>query len=446
MINFILAVIYFILCLFVIKRVRFFHLSELNYKQLFALFSLKVFTGLLLWYIYTYHYTLRNTSDAFRYFDDALIPYKSLYTKPIDYLRILFGINTNDPYLIKEYFEKMNNWYLQYDYNLYNDNRTIIRFNMLVMPLSMGNYHVHTILINLLSFTGATALFKAMKYFFQKKITLLVIATFLIPSFLFWGSGVLKEGLLIFILGFLLLSFVRFKNSNKLKFIGFFLFFTSFLLLSKVYVLLAILPPLFCWYISDRYKLNYPLALFSAVLLLFFIIAFNFKYINSNYDFAVILMDKQKDFINVAIDWNAGSFIRVSRLDGTAMSVLKNIPESLFNVLFRPLFFDKGGPFIVLASLENLFFLICILLAFLFSRKLNREEKNFALFCSFFCLILFLIIGWVTPILGAMVRYKVPGLPFLYVFVFLFFDSDKLLSKFSFLTKINRLKNKLFHL
>jgi hypothetical protein len=38
--------------------------------------------------------------------------------------------------------------------------------------------------------------------------------------------------------------------------------------------------------------------------------------------------------------------------------------------------------------------------------------------CAVFGVSIFVLSGWVTPIIGALVRYKVPGLPFV-LFIFL---------------------------
>ena len=51
------------------------------------------------------------------------------------------------------------------------------------------------------------------------------------------------------------------------------------------------------------------------------------------------------------------------------------------------------------------------------------------LFALFFALIQFAVIGLTTPVIGAMVRYKVVALPFLYTIFMLCIDKDALLKK-----------------
>jgi hypothetical protein len=44
----------------------------------------------------------------------------------------------------------------------------------------------------------------------------------------------------------------------------------------------------------------------------------------------------------------------------------------------------------------------------------------------FFTLTLGALIGWVTPVLGAIVRYKIPLLPFLLIIPIYYMDTEKL--------------------
>ena len=54
------------------------------------------------------------------------------------------------------------------------------------------------------------------------------------------------------------------------------------------------------------------------------------------------------------------------------------------------------------------------------------KHWNFILFCLSFTVILYCVIGLTTPITGAIVRYKIPAAPFLFMAVLLIFDSGKL--------------------
>ena len=66
----------------------------------------------------------------------------------------------------------------------------------------------------------------------------------------------------------------------------------------------------------------------------------------------------------------------------------------------------------MMAGIENLL-IICVLAAGLFYLKPQNLVNHDVWYCLSFIVILFVLIGLTTPVLGALVRYKVPALPFL---------------------------------
>jgi hypothetical protein len=132
-----------------------------------------------------------------------------------------------------------------------------------------------------------------------------------------------------------------------------------------------------------------------------------------------ILERKQSDFKRLAEWQNAGSEFELTSIEPSVLGIAKVIPEGLANCFIRPLPWDAKGAIYYPAILENmilLMLLIGIILA-LFNKELYAfdEAKNLLWFCFVFTLLLFIIIGITTPVAGALVRYKVPALPFLIV-------------------------------
>lgn len=201
---------------------KFFELQGLNKKIISYLFLLKIGFGILLWAIYTYYYTDRNTSDIYKFYDDAKCIYRALPQHPIHYLQMVFGINTIADYL-KPYYDQMHNWYEPWNGARFHDNKLIIQLNALLYLFSFGYYNVHTVFMCFLSFKGLAAIYKTFSSFLSDKLTELTLAVFLIPSVLFWGSGVLKEGLIIFSLGMLIYTLNKslffWRNLSKKNFL-----------------------------------------------------------------------------------------------------------------------------------------------------------------------------------------------------------------------------------
>ncbi|MFO0322227.1 MAG: hypothetical protein ACK504_07360 [Bacteroidota bacterium] len=129
----------------------------------------------------------------------------------------------------------------------------------------------------------------------------------------------------------------------------------------------------------------------------------------------------------------AGSAIKINRLEYNLQSFVTLIPQSLFNVLCRPFFYDSHSITEFMASLENLFILIFFIYCFLNS-KIKREHINFLIFLMSIVFLSYLLIGLTTTVTGAIVRYKVPFFPLLLMIPLLLLDADKI-KRFQFLRK-----------
>lgn len=409
MITFMLPLLYFVALLYIIYRWAFFTTHVLSKKQYVLLFVIKILAGFVFYWIYTKHYTYRNTSDAFRYFDDALVVYNDFFKNPKTFFKILFNYRAETPDC-QYYYNLMSNWTKAYDYGLYNDNRTIIRANMFMMLFSGGNYFVHIILINFLSYVGLILLVFLFLQYVPINPFALSIVLFLCPSLLFWGSGVLKEGVLLFGLGLMLYYFHKLIKQFNLK--SLFLFIIGLLLLiyTKFYVLLSLVPAMVAWLVCEHTNFKKQSLLFTLFYISGFLFIIFLSPILLNYNFVETLTAKQIDFINVANTWGAKSKINIPPINNNPFNLLKNLPTALINTLFRPFFFDAQNEMMLFSSSENLLYLLLLLLSIIYFQK--KETNPLLLTAVYFTITLGALIGWVTPIVGAIVRYKIPLLPF----------------------------------
>lgn len=506
LVSILLSFVYFLFFIYLFYRFSFFEIAGFSRKYIVLVFAIKVLFGVVLIEIYSHFYTTRSAADAFKYYDDAKVIYATLWSHPLDYLRMTFGINS-DALDLYPYYQKMNNWYLADSYTFYNDSRSVIRFNALVFPFAFGRYVVHMIFMCFLSLCGLVALFKAFMPFFKQRLASLAIAIFLVPSVLFWGSGVLKEGLILFASGYLIYYFFKLLNEdNKLQTSLYFFLFTGLMVLIKVHILISLVPG-FCivWWHMRKPQSSIYLKTAIAVFALFtlaFVVSFTKEERNPFY----MLAQKQKDFVNLAkggfyfeeqnnykdtfyveekdrakvllsndsVNWrladgvkfyrwtkeeltdtfiqknqqnssyrllmhldSSGSRIYVPGIEPNVWSVVMSLPVALSNVLFRPFVFEAANYLSLFAALENLWICFFMLLMFLFFKVPKKEEQAIFIFCFSFVLILFSIIGLTTPVMGAIVRYKIPALPYLFLLFMLLTDAEKLRNKFPFLKKFN---------
>jgi hypothetical protein len=317
----------------------------------------------------------------------------------------------------------MNFWTKTYNHGLINDNQTMIRLNLIFDLFSFGNYHIHTVFINFLSLIGLTAIYKTFEKHFTKHNFILFTSVFLIPTVLFWASGVLKEGLLVFVLG-LLFYFINdfFESKNKFSLI---LFITCLLLLTtlKVYVIIALIPGLFTYIVLRNYNFKSFIIPFITIHGLLISLSLFIPQLFLKYSFLSIISAKQHDFINISK--TAGSYFEISKQDKSVITLITSAPEALINSLFRP-FIWNATPIMYINSFENIIIFSLLIIGCVYIRKLNFKEKNTAGLLLSFTMYLYLIIGWTTPVAGALVRYKLPAIPFLLIAILLITNKDKI--------------------
>ncbi len=499
-----LTLTYLFLFIFLIFRIPFFKTEGLNPTGISIILCLKVFFGLILWAIYSFYYKDRSTADIFKYFDDSKIMFDAIHTQPSDYFRMLFGIGNNTPHF-DPYYLKMNNWARQYESNLYNDSHTIIRFNALARLISLGYYQVHAVILSFLSLTGLVALYKCFAPMLPGRKKWVIGCVFLFPSVLFWGSGVLKEGILFLGLGMLVYYWFKlWKGENPALSLFWIVISVILLLVTKFYILVSIAPGLLfiAWIVRGGNK--HLLIKFGAVMVCYAGLGLGVRYFAPNYDPIEVLSIKQRDFSCLArggallrcdtamvyltldqrkvdldqigasktyhikqgtslVYWHdyssdedtlfgkqgpaqavftidkdmerSGSLITMKPLEPTVSSVLSHTPMALVNTLFRPLPTEARSPLLLMPALEIIAYSVFILFCLLFHRK-KGAGMEYLLFCLSFVFILYLITGLTTPVLGAIVRYKVPGIPFLLLGFLFLLDEEKLMKRFRVLKRM----------
>ena len=427
LLNVLLPLIYLAFFLWLIGKLNYFKIAGFSALSLQFAFLLKAFCGLVIYLIYTYYYPVRMEADTFKYFDDSKYLYNALWEHPLDYLKMLFGINCENDYFLKHYYSDMYNWYRSYDNGLLNDNRLVIRLNAFVRLFSFGNYHVHSLFFNFLTFIGSYSLARLFLVFSESKWkTYLVV--FLIPSFVFWSAGILKESILIFALGsFTWNVYKLISSSHKISTYLWILFLIPILFVMKFYVFVALIPAILAWWISQKTKRTISIHLVTIVACL--LVALGIGTIFPTYNFLVIMAAKQGDFINLANFLKVNSSIYMDYLEPNLWSFIKASPKAFINTLTRPWPTELKGILFYPPLFENLFIIFILFIGWFYRKKVNPQQWKFIVFCLTFSILLFVIIGLTTPIIGAIVRYKIPAIPFLIFVALLFLDDSKLPQK-----------------
>lgn len=400
-------------------------------KVFVGVFCLKIVAGTFLYWVYTHYYPDRSTADIFKYFDDSYYMTQALWDKPEDFFRMLFGYQNNSEYFTEQYYDKMNHWFRVYESSMYNDSHAVIRFNAVVRLFSFGNYHVHTVFMCFVSLLGLTALYKSVchKVRYPK---LVFVTIFLLPSTLLWGSGVLKEGLMFFGLGFIIYSLIKLNTKGEKKLIYWFIFIFSLMFLIfqvKFYVLAAFSTGILAYTLTEQtsYRLAVINYLISGVVIIVF--GLNFHYFAPEFNVLDLIVTKQKDFIGLVEHEQSGSKFEITLLTPDFWSLFKTIPEALRNSLFRPYPWHVSSLFMLIATLENMLVLAFVLVSLFHLKPISGNRTNLALLFFSSSIILLLIAGWTTPVAGALVRYKIPGVIALLISLCLVTDFNRLKSR-----------------
>lgn len=404
---------YIVLFLLLIGRLRFFAVPELGRRTIQVLFLLKVAAGTALWWVYTYHYTDRSTADIFKFFDDGNVMFSALPAHPLDFLRMITGIGNDNPYFTDHYYSVMNNWHRRYDTGYYNDAHTMIRYSALVRLFSFGVFHVHTVFSAFLGLLGLLALYKAFIGFVPGMGRLFAAGIFLWPSMLFWASGPIKETLLFLGLGLFLLQFFRaMRMPLGLGGWALMLFGLLIQLGLKSYVLACMLPGLAAWWWCSRTPGRSVLLKFTITHAAAALLIVALSMVSPSLDLVALVQRKQHDMLGLVSLTGPGSFIPTAEMQPGIAGLMRQVPHALYLTFIAPFTMWHVGPLGLVGALENALLLLLFPLALAFARPWREVDLPLLLYCLSFCLLLGLLIGWTTPVVGALMRYRVPLLPF----------------------------------
>jgi len=300
-----LTLIYLLLFIWLISGSPFFKLDGIPRIWISLAFLLKVIAGVLFWYIYTFYYTSRSDADIYKYFDDSKILFDALKNNPQDFIRMFFGFD-NDPRFYEQYYAHMQVWKPQFESAVSMESHTMIRLNVVFRFFSFGFYQLHNVFVNFLSFAGLVALYKTFVPYAADKRKFLFPAIFLPPTVLFWGSGLIRESLVFFTMGFSV-YFCHKLITEKLswKTVVWSVLFLWLLLISKIVLCGLLIIGFVAWGISLHMLKRVPVLNF----ILAGVIAFTGLLLLAQFtgrNYFRVMQVKQVDLINVS---NGGYYL-----------------------------------------------------------------------------------------------------------------------------------------
>ncbi|MDX9751083.1 MAG: hypothetical protein RBT71_08400 [Flavobacteriales bacterium] len=424
-----LAIGHTALLLYLMRRMRFYRCAPgLAFGHVAALFLLMIGAGAAMAAIYTWAYPVRAHADVFKYFDDSAVMHAALWERPGDFLRMLFGVGADGPWFVERYYDEMNSWLRQFDDGLYNDAHTMVRASALVRIISFGRFPVHVVYAAFAGLTGLLALHRTFAGLLPGRERAVAVACLLSPSVLLWAGSPIKECLLFLGLGMLLWHVcIAAEHGPRLRTVVAVALAVLLLMHIKAYVLLCLLPAgavLAVGRATGRPVLAFVLVGVAGLAALAAIGTWW-----PEWNVLEVIARKHRDFIGHAQATGAGSFVVPPALEPTVASFVMQAPYALYMALVGPLMHPAGGLLGLPALLENLLLLAVPIVCLLHRRPWHAVDGSLLAALLAYCLAMLLLIGYTTPVMGVLVRYRVPVLPFLFIAALLVLDRDRVLAR-----------------
>jgi hypothetical protein len=403
LLEYLLFVTYLIIFSWFATRARFFNQSGLNKDQLVILFLVKVMTGIFYGWVGIYYGGYAEMVDTWAYHHQSLDELKLLTDHPQEYFTNLFHTSESTNRI---------DVFLGSDNSYWNDLRMQVLIKMLSIfdIFSLGNYYVNVIFYSYITMFGPIALYRVFSQVFPEKKLLVLAGICLVPSFLYWASGIHKEGLVFLSISLIIYHTYYGLEQNRWplkRWLGIFLALFICLLVRN-YLLILIPPALVAWFIAHRFpkrKLTCFLIVYGIGSVLFFCLS----YIHPRLDFPQSVVDKQQAFLQL----KGTSSIPIRELKPTLMSFIINTPQAITLSAFRPYPSDIRHFFSMAAAIETLLLLVLFIVSIVWHDPKVTRDKNVVYFCLFFSVSLLLTIGFSVNNLGAIVRYRSVVIPLL---------------------------------
>ncbi len=371
-----------------------------------------VFIGL----IYQYYY---GGGDTAHYFEHGTIINSAFKDSPLKWLNLVLHIPDSFNGEYSEYITRLY-WYPTLN------NYTVGAVAAALGLLTFSTFLPTSVLFAALSYTGVWAMFRTFASQYPKLVRPIALALLYIPSTIVWGSGIFKDTLCMFGLGWML--YATFQVLIRRSFapgtllmgvIGFYL-----LSVIKLYILVAFVPALMFWLFvsySSRIKIGFLRFLTGISVAGVCMLGVNFlsgalgkelgQYSVEN---VVATSTLTREYI-YGVSGEEGSAYDIGAFDPTPAGMLAKFPQAVNVTLFRPYLWEARKPIVFVNAVEALLFLIVTLkiifrIGLVKLAKAVSSDPNIQL-CLIFTFIFAFAVGISSGNFGALSRYRIPCLP-----------------------------------
>ncbi len=402
--------------------------DEVNRIYFIPALTVKIIGALALGFIYQFYY---GGGDTFSYHTHGSRHiWEAFMNSPGKGIQLLFS--NGDQTGIYQYSSRIL---------FFNDpsSYAVVRIAAVLDFFTFSTYSATAVLFSVFSFIGLWMFFLTFYEQYPHLHRWLAAASFFIPSVVFWGSGLLKDTLIMGCLGIVTYQVFRIfiLKERSTKYWVLLLFALYGIYTIKLYILLTFLPALIFWVFLGNLQsirslvlkmMLFPFVIGSAFVLGYFAML---KAGEDNEKYALNSLAKTAQITAYDIRYwtgrDAGSGYTLGELDGTFSSMIRLAPQAINVSFFRPYIWEVKNPLMLLSALESLFlFLFCTYI--LFNRNIRILKalcQPDILFAMVFSVSFAFAVGVSTFNFGTLVRYKIPMLPFFLVALILILHHSK---------------------
>ncbi|MFY7965744.1 MAG: hypothetical protein ACOVO1_12670 [Chitinophagaceae bacterium] len=398
-----LFIFYFLIIGITLKKSSFFKNAEIPYYVLIGLFVLKVVAGL----VYSHYFSFPNqieNADTWNYFIESKAETDWLLSNPKAFAADLFA----------NHYSQTGNLFSCTN-SFWNDLKTtfFVKLLALLNLLSGKNYYINLLFFNAFFMFGGVAFYRLFKDNFIINKWLLLVIVFFTPSFLFWCSGIHKDGVIFSATAISLFIFNK-ALKDKFNIIRIFILMLCFALifLLRNYYLIAIIPAFVSWFIVEKTKLkvniSFAVTTISCLLILFFS-----STLPITKSICESIVQKHDEFLTL----DGNTKFQTPVLEAKVKSIISYFPFAMQSSLIRPFPNNIKSKGEFLAMMENYTFLIVLIMAVVkvFNKKNKILNSPIILSCILISFFLLLFIGYTVCFNAAIIRYRSVSFPLLIV-------------------------------
>jgi hypothetical protein len=382
----------------------------------------KIFGGLVFTAIYTFYYP---GGDCHAYYQGARSMNALAMDEPQVYFSIMAGNTTPENW---SYFTEHTGYPPSYLYVKGGAHFAVSRYISPLLLPSLGSMIIATLLLNVIMYIGIWKFFRVLCLRYPGYIKRIALAVLFFPSVVFWSGGIMKDSFTYAATLYLTAAMYEifiYKMRILRNIPGIIL--SVFLIVSlKPYIIIALLPCLGL-IISYNYIIEIkntiirtivsPVLILTGVLAGLFALSLLSTQLGtySSVDNVVSKAQINQQDLMREEQYGSNNF-NIGPLDPSIGGLARKFLPATIAGLFRPFLWEARNPVMVISAIEN--FLLLSLLLFLLFRlhpgKLFRMigSDHYLLFAFIFSLIFSFSVGISTANFGALVRYKIPALPF----------------------------------